>query len=211
MEVVYEYDYLLKPRYDDWYGSIKEEENYDYEIIQYYSESFTIYNDDSEHTHVFDIGYDLDQDFVNLSVFKIVGLYANFTKKLIKNDLVNYSVVTDFSNNQITITDLISGDGTLNSFDLITIALNFTAGPISTSSQIVLSQHFNSSFLEDMEETFYDSLSITFDHAIKSGTYLFDERSSDITSDLTSFTSINYTRNTFLSQGEELTGKRRQV
>ena len=206
LEVVYDYDYLLKPRYDDWYGEIIENSDFDYEIIQYYSESFTVYDNASEYTHTFEIDYDFDRDFVNLSLFKIVGLYANFTEKFIEDDQVNFSVNINFLNKQITITDLDPSDGTLNSFDLITIVLNFTCGPISTSSQIILSQHFNSSFLEDMEETFYDSLSISFDHSARSGIYLFDERSDEITSELTSFTSIDYTRNTHLSNNNELTG-----
>ena len=57
-----------------------------------------------------------------------------------------------------------------------------------------------------MEETFYASLSISFEHSVKSATYLFDERSDTITTEETSFTSISYTRNADLSNNNELTG-----
>ncbi|GAH88018.1 unnamed protein product [marine sediment metagenome] len=60
--------------------------------------------------------------------------------------------------------------------------------------------------MTDMEETFYDSLSISFEHSVKSAIYLFDERSDTITTEETSFTSIDYTRNTDLSNNNELIG-----
>ncbi|GAH54434.1 unnamed protein product, partial [marine sediment metagenome] len=84
MQVVYDYDYLLTPRYDDWYGNLIENSDYDYELVQFYSESFTVYNEASNYIHTFETEYNFEQDFRNLSLHKIVGLYANFTEVFIE-------------------------------------------------------------------------------------------------------------------------------
>ena len=46
-----------------WIYSRSSSKNYDYEIVQYYSESFKIYEETSEYNHTFDIGnYDLSEE-----------------------------------------------------------------------------------------------------------------------------------------------------
>jgi hypothetical protein len=206
-ELIYNYDYLLTPRFEEWYGELIENTDYDYETEQFYSESFVVYTEIDEYTYTFELEYDLDQDFLNLSLFRIVGLYANFSEKFIDDDNANYSLNFEVSAKTITITDLNSTDGLLNEFDAITVVLNFTHGPVSTKTKLYLSDSFNQTYLGDnLEDSFYDYLSGSFVSSVMMGDYLFVERAETIASDYTSFTSIDYTRNSELSSNNALEG-----
>jgi len=205
-ELIYNYEYLLTPRFEEWYGELIENSDYDYEIEQFYSENFVVYTETNEYTYSFELEYDFDQDFLNLSLFRIVGLYANFSEKFIDDDSTNYSVNFDVSAKTITITDLISTDGLLNEFDAITVVLNFTHGPVSTKTKLYLSDSFNQSYLTNLENSFYDYLSGSFEYSVNAGDYLLVERAETIASDSTSFTSIDYTRNSELSSNKVLKG-----
>ena len=91
-------------------------------------------------------------------MYNIVGLYPNYTQVFIKDDDINYDITFNLTAKNITIFDLDASDGLLNQFDSITVILNFTLGPVSTLTQLSLSNHFNQSFITDMEATFYDEI-----------------------------------------------------
>ncbi|KKM19842.1 hypothetical protein LCGC14_1651530 [marine sediment metagenome] len=82
------------------------------------------------------------------------------------DDNFNYDIDFDPANNQITITDLILGDGDLDDFDVITVILSHAYGPLSTFSEIQLTQSFHDAYISDAEDTFYDYLSISFDYSL---------------------------------------------
>ncbi|KKL78274.1 hypothetical protein LCGC14_2026480, partial [marine sediment metagenome] len=203
--IIYEYDYLLKPRYFTRYNNTLENTDYDYEFEQFYSESFTVYSDAVDYTHTFDIDYDLSQDFANLALYRIVGVYPNLTQFYIVDD-ENYDIIFNPSTNSITVIDLISGDGVLNQFDSITVILNFTLGPVSTLTQLTLSTEFNQDFLSDPEVTISDEIYGSFNCFNSYESYLFAEDYATITSDSTSFSSIDFTRNPHLGNSLILKG-----
>ncbi|MHA2033097.1 MAG: hypothetical protein ACW99Q_27330, partial [Candidatus Kariarchaeaceae archaeon] len=204
VDIYYNYGDLLTPRYEEHYGIITENEDYDYELIQFYSESFSVYESANTDSYQFQVNYDFVQDFVNLSLYKIIGLFPNLTTVSIENDSINYEIDFDITNKNVTITDLISTNGLLNQFDLITIILNYSLGPVSTRSQLILSSQFNQTFLQDIENSFHDYVVCYFDYNIASPTGLFFESSKIITSDATLFTSIDFTRNPTLGPSGQL-------
>ncbi|MFW9969076.1 MAG: hypothetical protein ACFFDF_02670 [Candidatus Odinarchaeota archaeon] len=198
IDLSYNYEYFLTPKYEDWYGDILENNNFDYKIIQYYAESFSVYNESSSHSHIFDLNYDLEDNFHDLSLYKVVGVYPNLTTATLESDSVNYEISFDKQRKNVTITDLNAVDGLLNQFDSISIILNFSSGPISSKTQIFLSNSFNQTYLLDPEASFYDYLTCSFAYSIKEPIMLLAESEYSLTSDFTSFTSINYTKNTYL-------------
>ncbi|KKN58657.1 hypothetical protein LCGC14_0549880, partial [marine sediment metagenome] len=206
LEIVYDYNYLLDPHYYTIYDTIFENDVYDYDFEQFYAESFTVYSNATDYSHIFDIDYDFQQDFTNLSLYKVVGLYPNYTQFFIEHDDVNYDVVFNPITKTINITDLISGDGVLNQFDSITVILNFTFGPVSSLTQLSLSSNFNQTFLANQEETISNEIYGSFYYFDKAEFYLFAEDYSTITSSQTSFSSINFTRNAHLGNSPVLKG-----
>jgi hypothetical protein len=123
-------------------------DEYDYEFEQFYAESFTVYTESADYSLIFDIEYDLEQDFTNLSLYSVVALYPNYTQVDIEDDDINYDITFDFATKNVTINDLNSGDGVLNQFDSITLILNFTLGPVSTLTQVNLTSYFNQTFIK---------------------------------------------------------------
>ncbi|GAI65177.1 unnamed protein product, partial [marine sediment metagenome] len=75
----------------------------------------------------FDIEHDLAQDFVNISLFKIVGLYANFTERFIENDQIETYENDDINALEIKFYYAISGGYGSYYFDSVEIPLNHTA------------------------------------------------------------------------------------
>ncbi|KKN72007.1 hypothetical protein LCGC14_0414890, partial [marine sediment metagenome] len=205
-QILYDYNYLLKPRYFTLFGNIYENNIYDYELEQFYSESFTVYSNSAEYEHILSVDYDFQEDFTNLSLYKIIGLYPNFTQFSIEDDDINYNVTFNPSAKSITISDLISVDGLLNQFGSITVILNFTFGPVSTLTELSLSDTFNQTFLSDTESTIYGEIYASFNYFDNSKSYLFSEDYSTITSDSSSFSSINFTRNPQLGNSPILKG-----
>ena len=206
IDLSYNYDYLLTPHYEEWYGDIDINDNFDNEIVQYYSESFIVYDNSSTVSYTFETEYDLINDFTNLTLFSIVGTHPNFTHTTLKNDSINYEIDFDIANKNITITDLESNDGLFNQFDLITVILNYTSGPISSKTQIFLSSEFNQTYISDIETTFYDYVSCSFEYSAKEPIILLAESEQYLISDFSSFISIDYTRNTHLSADNSLNG-----
>ena len=43
-------------------------------------------------THTFDTDYNFTTEFLNLSLFKVVGLYPNLTEFMIVDDDINYDI-----------------------------------------------------------------------------------------------------------------------
>ncbi len=92
-EIAYNDGLYLAPRYEEWYGEIVANEEYDYELVNYYLESFTVYSAGTyDYTYEFELDYSLSEEFVNLSVYKVVGLNITFGETTIKNRVfvVNY-------------------------------------------------------------------------------------------------------------------------
>ncbi|GAH24884.1 unnamed protein product, partial [marine sediment metagenome] len=217
IRVIYDYNYLLKPEHYDWYAqlysmehsyeniaySFKEEP--EYRVVQYYYEAFTVYENVAQYTHTFDIGdLSFEVDFVNLSVYKIIGLTPTLDFEIL-SDNDDFSIEFNTTSNQLTITDNAS-NGLLDSFDQITVILNYSYGPISSYSEIYLLEQFNQTYLTDFEKTFYNYVDLDYQYSAKSGTALFAEGSSTITSDATSFESIDYCRNPDMSNINKLIG-----
>ncbi|KKM54907.1 hypothetical protein LCGC14_1553060, partial [marine sediment metagenome] len=86
------------------------------------------------------------------------------------------------------------------------VILNFSYGPISTRTHILLSSLFNQTYLTQIEYSFYDYLTFYFDYSVNLLTPLFYENSKLLTSDGSSFNSIDFTRNTYLSSNNQLLG-----
>ncbi|KKN55254.1 hypothetical protein LCGC14_0584220, partial [marine sediment metagenome] len=207
LQIIYDDDYLLlKPRYFTHFDKIFENNVYDYELEQFYSEFFTVYSNSAEYEHILDVEYDFQEDFTNLSLYKIIGLYPNFTQFSIEDDDINYNIIFNPSTKSITISDLISVDGLLNQFSSITVILNFTFGPVSTLTELSLSDTFNQTFLSDTESTIYNEIYGLFNYFDNSESYLFAEDYSTITSDNSLFNSINFTRNPHLGNSPILKG-----
>jgi len=217
IRVVFDYNYLLKPEYYDWlseFGTAHSYENIaysfkeesEYRVVQYYYEAFTVYANVSQYTHAFDIGnLTFENDFVNLTLYKIIGLTPTFESEILTNN-ANFSIDFNEASNKITITDLNSNDGLLSVFDQITVILNYSYGPISSYSEIYLLDQFNQTYLTDQEETFYSSLDIDYNFKSESGMALFAEGSATINSDATTFEAIDYCRNPDMSADSKLIG-----
>ncbi|MFW9874256.1 MAG: hypothetical protein ACFFG0_14215, partial [Candidatus Thorarchaeota archaeon] len=204
IRVTYDYNYLLKPEYYDWYieqFSIEHsyesiaysfKEDSEYEVVQYYYESFTVYSEVSQYAHNFEIGnYSFEADFVNLSLYKVIGLTPALESEIMTNN-VNYTIQFNKTTKTITITDQ---NGNLDRFDQITVILNYSYGPISSYTEIFLLNQFNQTYLAEPKDTFYNYIDIDYRYRTESGTVLFIESSEMLSSDLTSFTSIDYCRN----------------
>ncbi|KKL51498.1 hypothetical protein LCGC14_2294890, partial [marine sediment metagenome] len=209
LDNIFDFDFLLTPLFEFWGDTVHENlaGEYDYELTQYYSESFTVYSaaDALDYLHTFDLDdYSLDDDFTNLQLFKIIALKPTLEEFEIVGDAVNYDVIFTPANKQIQITDIIPGDGDLNDFDLITVILSYSYGPISSFSEIQLTQTFHDDYISDAEATFYDYLSISFSYSQLSGEYLFEEDSQTITSSSTSFEYLPFNRNPAIGTNNKL-------
>ncbi|TXT58973.1 MAG: hypothetical protein BAJALOKI2v1_270001 [Promethearchaeota archaeon] len=216
MHATYNYYTLLKPEFYEWYNEEVEfvhnldfisyslMDDSEFEVVQYYQETFSVYEDTNSYTHTFDIEHSLENDFVNLSVSKVFGIYANLTHEEITNDSINYELSLDCVNNEITITDL--SLHSLNRFDSISVILNYSYGPISSYSEVYLNDYFNQTYLEDIEATLDTILTVDFTFSQEVGEFLFYEDSSTITSNDTSFTPIDYCRNLDISTYRKLKG-----
>jgi len=204
LDLILNFDYLLDPHYETWYDEIIRNSDYDFDTVQFYSESFKVYNNSDTASYTFETIFDFTVDFLNLSFYEVVATYPNFTFNVLKNDSVNYNIDFDKSSKKITITDLIAEDGRLNQFDDIVIVLNFTSGPISDKTKISLSSYFNQTYLVDISPTFYDYLIFDFERNSYDPILLFVEDSQTIISDYTSFESIDYTSNVHLGSEQHL-------
>ncbi|KKM85822.1 hypothetical protein LCGC14_1285180, partial [marine sediment metagenome] len=192
IQLTYNFDYSLYPQYEEWYGEIINNNESDYKITQYYLESFNSYTDNDTYSHIFDIDYDLGQDFLNLSLFKIIGFYYNNTNITIASDGVDYDINFDFATKNLTIVDLNPINGNLSQFFTIIAILNFTSGPISSYTVIEFTNYFNQTYLSSIESTFYDFVYTSFEQTSKYN-FIFTA-----TPEYNSFESSNYTRNTDL-------------
>ncbi|MFX1391857.1 MAG: hypothetical protein ACFE9Z_17470, partial [Promethearchaeota archaeon] len=206
IRIIYDYNYLLKPDYHNWYDSIfgtsVSYENIaynlkgesDYNVVQYYHETFTVFTNISEYTHIFDIGdLSFENDFINLSICKVVGLSPTLNEEILTNN-DDFIIILNKTTNKLTITDSNTNDGLLDVFDQITVILNFSYGPISSYTEIYLSSEFNQTYLSDSEETFYNYIDIDYQYTATTGV-LLAESSGHICSDITSFKPISYSRN----------------
>jgi len=221
MHATYNYYTLLKPEFCEWYNEEVEfvhnldfisyslMDDSEFEVVQYYQDTFSVYEATNSYTHTFDIEHSLENDFVNLSVSKVIGIYANLTHEEILNDSINYELSLDRVNNEITITDL-SLDH-LNKFDSISVILNYSYGPISSYSEVYLNEYFNQTYLEDIEATLDTILTVDFTFSQEVGEFLFYEDSQTMTSEDTSFTAIDYCRNLELSRYRKLEGYESEI
>ncbi len=214
IRVIYNYNNLLRPEHYNWYQDyFKSSHSYEniaysfrdeveYRVTQYYYESFTAYKDITTYTHTFDIGdLSFQDDFINVGLYKVVGLTPTFETEILTNN-DNYNLNFNTDNNSLTIVNLESAG--LNKFDLITVILNYSYGPISSYSEIQLMENFNETYLQDPTESFYNHVDINFNYISYSGQVLLAENSELITSDLTSFNSIPYCLNPDISIDYEL-------
>ena len=205
LEVIYNSETILTPRYELWYDElVMNNDDYDYEAVQYYSESFTVYENKASHKFTFETEYNFTQDFLNLTLFEVVASYPNLTRTILKNDDVDYSITFNALHNNITINDLDSSNGLLNQFDLVTVVLNFSAGPISQRTFLRFSPNFNQTYLTDIDSTFYDYFEFSFSYLEEIPDILFFEDAQTIVSDYSSFTSIDYIRNSQISIEQHL-------
>ncbi|KKM80539.1 hypothetical protein LCGC14_1338830, partial [marine sediment metagenome] len=207
LDNVFDYDYLLTPRFEFWGDTVSENNagEYDYELIQYYSESFTAYTATSGtvYTHSFELDdYSLENDFRDAQLFKIIALKPTLEEFEIIDD-ADYDISYNPANKEVQITDHVGGDD-LSNYDFITIILNYSYGPISSFSEIQLTQTFHDDYISDPEATFYDYLSISFSYSQLSGEYLFEEDSQTITSSSTSFEYLPFNRNPAVSTNNKL-------
>lgn len=187
----------MTPHYEEWYGEIDENNIYDYEIVQFYQESFKLYSAESETTYKFNIDYSLEEDFYNLGIYKVIGMSPSFEETVLNNDAQNYEISLNLTSKEITIIDLDSSDGYLNKFDLISVILNFSAGPVSTLTKIILTDQFNKTYLSKPENTFYDIISIGFQYKMTSGLTLLEADSNSLVLG-SLFEPIDYIRNPLL-------------
>ncbi|MHA1933101.1 MAG: hypothetical protein ACW96X_11195, partial [Promethearchaeota archaeon] len=207
LDIIYNSDYLLTPRYELWYDElVVNDDDYDYETEQHYTESFTVYEDIDSYTYTFETEYNFTQDFLNLTFYEVIGYYPNFTQTTLEDDDINYIIDFDMGSQEVLITDLISGDGLLNQFDVISVSVNFTSGPVSQSTFLNFSSNFNQTYLSDIESTFYDYFAISFSYLEKTPEFLLSEDAQTLISDYTSFSSIDYIRNTDLAIEQHLVG-----
>ncbi|KKN36693.1 hypothetical protein LCGC14_0771070, partial [marine sediment metagenome] len=206
LEIMFDYENYLIPRYEFWGDTVYENTVYDYQAVQYYSESFTVYSasEGSDYTHIFDPSdYSFIDDFTNLQLFKVIGLKPTMETVEIITDGDN-TVSFFISTQQIQITDSDGQNGDLNDFDLITVILSYSYGPISSFSEIQLNQSFHDTYISDSEATFYDHIAISYSYSALSGENLLDQNSDVITSGATSFKYIPFNRNPFVSTDNTL-------
>ncbi|GAH48756.1 unnamed protein product, partial [marine sediment metagenome] len=127
LDIIFDYGYLLTPRYEFWGDTVYENSVYDYDVTQYYSETFTVYSASagSDYTHPFEVDdYSFENDFTNLQLFKVIGLEPTMEDVEIIDDDVNYDIIFDIANKEIRIIVLAGED--LTTFDLITVMLSFS-------------------------------------------------------------------------------------
>ncbi|MHA1267750.1 MAG: hypothetical protein ACTSRS_21115 [Candidatus Helarchaeota archaeon] len=216
--VSYDGRFLLRPEFHDWYqdkhGVINTYEyiaysftdHDDYEVIQYLVDSFTIHANVSEYTRKIDVGsYSLDEDFDNLSLYKVVGISPTLASINMLNNS-NFDITFNLTSGTIKIIDLNLSDGSLNEFERISVFLNYSFGPISSFTEIYLLDGFNNTFLTDIRDTFYDTIGIDYNYNQNFGEIIFGEISSEITSNYTCFKSIDYNRNPDISVNYSLNG-----
>ncbi|KKN14777.1 hypothetical protein LCGC14_0992710, partial [marine sediment metagenome] len=206
LEIMFDYETYLTPRFEFWGDTVYEKTTYDYQVIQYYSESFTVYSvsEGSDYTHIFDPeDYSFIDDFTNLQLFKVIGLKPTMETVEIITDGDN-TVSFNINTQQIQITDSDGQNGDLNDFDLITVILSYSYGPISSFSEVKLDQSFHDSYISDSEATFYDHLTITYSYSALLGEDLLDQNSDAITSGATSFKYIPFNRNPLVSTANTL-------
>jgi hypothetical protein len=206
IEAIYNYNHYLNPQYEKFNDQIITNSIYDYKMVQYYQESFRVYANISSYTYYFQLEESLEKDFVNLALFQVIGLNATFGETEINNDNINYRIKFNITAKTITITDLNPADGNLNQFDLIMVMFNFTAGPISSSTEIILSSEFYNKYLSNPEDTFHNIISVNFQYSQASGDILFNEDSQIITSDTTSFIPIDFSRNSVINPSQRVIG-----
>ena len=217
IRVIYDYNYLLKPEFYEWYSSLYNmdhsyeniaysfKEESEYRVVQYYYEGFTVYTSSSEYTHTFNIGdLSFENDFVNLSLYKVVGITPTLDYEIL-TDNTNYTITFNKATKELKITDLNSGNGLLDTFDQITVILNYSCAPISSYTEIYLRKEFNQTYLSDPKDTFYNYVDIDYKYTTTTGV-LFAENSAILTSDTTSFISIDYSRNADMSASNKLIG-----
>ncbi|KKN43167.1 hypothetical protein LCGC14_0705930, partial [marine sediment metagenome] len=207
IRMIYDYNYLLKPEHYSWYSSLFGVDNsyesiayslkdeVEYEVVQYYYEEFTVYSNTDQYNHTFDIGdLTFEDDFINISLYKVIGLTPTFGTEIL-TDNSDYTIVFDKATNKLTITDLNSTDGLLDTFDQIMAIVNFSYGPISKYSEIFLKDSFNTTYLSNTKDTFYSNLEVDYQYSTESGSVLFSESSESITSDSTLLEPIDFNRN----------------
>ncbi|KKM01570.1 hypothetical protein LCGC14_1793110, partial [marine sediment metagenome] len=215
IRMIYDYNYLLKPEHYDWYSglfgvkhsyeniaySLKDET--EYEVVQYYYEEFTVFSNDAQYIHTFDIGdLTFEDDFINISLYKVIGLTPTFgTEILTNND--DFTVVLDKATNKLTITDLNASNGLLDTFDQIMAIVNFSYGPISRYTEIYMKDTFNLTYLSDVKDTFYNYIEVDYQYSAESGSVLFSESSESITSETTLLEPIDFNRNPDVSNANK--------
>ncbi|MHA1279503.1 MAG: hypothetical protein ACTSQ8_20065 [Candidatus Helarchaeota archaeon] len=208
--------FLLRPEYFDWYPikhdvpssyeyiSYSFQDESDYRVVQYLIDSFTVYSNVSEITRELDIGeYSLIDDFDNVSLYQVVGTTPTLDTVEMLND-IGYEIEFNATAATVKIMDLNASDGLLDQFEMISIILNYSCGPISSYTEIYLLDAFNETYLEDVEETFYNSIQIYYNHVQPSGDIIFGEISNKITSEDTSFEPISFNRNPDISNDYSL-------
>jgi hypothetical protein len=204
LSLTYQDEFWLVPRYEIWYGEIVENNDYDYETEQFYSESFVVYDNTATKSYTFETDYDFISDFCNLSLYNVIGLHPNMTEVILEDDDINYDIIFYVDNKTVGIKDLNSQDGLLDIFDSIAVTLNFTFGPISSVSKIKFSDYFNSTYLTELEDSFYDYCSYEFTHLSQAPEFLLAESHDTFVSDSTSFSSIDYSRSSIVSDNNKL-------
>ncbi len=194
--LTYNYEDGLIPQYENWYGEIKTNQDYDYKTTQYYFESFSVYSDDISYTHRFKLDdYNLQTEFINLELYDITAFYYNNTEITIVNGN-DYEVIFDPNTQTLTITDKNIQDGVLNQFFRIIATLKYSLGPISSYTEITFSDKFNQTYLSSIESSFYDFIYYSFKYSNKYE-FLFVANS-----ETDSFEPIEFTRNTELVYNE---------
>jgi hypothetical protein len=179
----------------------------EYTVMQYYQEIFEVYEETDTYTFNLSISqypgnYSLLNDFENVSVYSVIGIKPTFeTEILITNP--EFEIIFDMEDESITVTDLNETDGLLDVFDTISIILNFTTGPISSYTEITLLDEFWNEYLgtydsEDLQESFYSSLEVSFSSVTTEGIQrvIAGESKEMIVSEYTYFEAISYCRNT---------------
>ncbi|TXT67761.1 MAG: hypothetical protein BAJALOKI1v1_10024 [Promethearchaeota archaeon] len=201
---IYDFIHTLRPQYYNWFiDELGYEDNeyslmddIDYNVTQYLTEQFTVYDNITEYTHQFDIGnYSFTEDYLNLSLSHVVAITPDF-EQILLSDNENYTITFNAEGKNITIESL-HPYSYLNEFDTISVVLNFSRGPINSFTELYLTEDFFTSQLnysDDLTSTFYDTINIyyeTFSQGFD-GEILFMESSSIITSEDTLFTPISY-------------------
>ncbi|MFX1395405.1 MAG: hypothetical protein ACFFAS_00005, partial [Promethearchaeota archaeon] len=204
--VVYDYSEVLDPNFETWFGSVRYNGMYHYEISQYLQHvvaPHVVLEQGSQQlfSTTLDLGnFTLAQNFTNPSIYKITGSFANLTEiTLAENNVpsAGYSFTIDYASNTINI----SSDGSipeivpLSEFDAITIVLRFDYGPRSTYTTLSLTEDFRLEYLKGREaESFESRLMVSYVRPDELGNAVFWETSDEITSDRTQFRAVPFSR-----------------